>query len=653
MSQNISTTPALNPEVMLSKTRDLRPFYDRLVFAVGVLMTLFQLYTALFGSFTALVQRSTHLFFALLITFLLYRPFKKKQETVPWYDWIFILLTLFAFGYLSLNGQEISYRMSFVTPLSTFQMIVGGIACVLLLEATRRSVGTALALVLASGLLYIFWGEHLPGLLGHRGFGPMWILDQLFYTTDGVFGIPLGVSATFIFLFILFGKMLEASKGGEFFIDLAVAGMGKYRGGPAKTAILGSGLLGMISGSAVANVSTTGAFTIPLMKKSGYRSEFAGAVEAVASSGGQIMPPIMGAAAFMIASYLGMPYGELALKALLPAFLFFLCLGFQVDFRAQRRGLRGLDPHEIPNFWAVLKFGFLFIVPLGVIIIMLAMGYSPMRAGLYAIGAVIVVSVFKKYTRFSPLTLLKTFDLAARGIIETAIACAAAGLVIGVVSLSGMGLRFSSLIIDLAGGSLLLTLIFTMVVSIILGMGLPTVAAYIIQVALTVPALINMGVEPLAAHMFIFYFAIISAITPPVALAAFAASAISGANPMRTGVIAMRLGIAAFIIPFVFVYGPSILLIGSVPQILLTVFTSTVGIYAMAAAAEGWLLRDCYWYERLILFASALTLVVPGLYTDTIGTAGVVLVFVLHKIVNKKSSEEIPAESAASNPASE
>ncbi len=630
MSQAVEQKTTIE-ENFLARTRKLRPGYNLVVTTVGVAMTIFQLYTALFGSFTASVQRAAHLCFALLITFLLYRPGKKTQDHVPWYDWAILTVTAFAYGYLTLFGQELSYRMSFVEPLSSLQMVVGAIACFVLIEATRRTVGMALTLVLVGGLAYIFFGQDLPGLLGHRGFNAMWIFDQLFFTTDGIFGVPLGVSATFIFLFILFGKLLEVSKGGEFFIDLAVSGMGKYRGGPAKTAIFGSALLGTISGSAVANVSTTGTFTIPLMKKTGYRAEFAGAVESVASAGGQIMPPIMGAAAFMIASYLGMPYGELALKATIPALLYFLCLGFQVDFRAQRRGLKGLDAHEIPAMATVLRQGFLFIIPLAVIIGMLALGYSPMRAGLYAIASVLLVSLVRQRTRFTLPTLLKTFDSAARGVIDTAIACAAAGMVIGVVSLSGLGLRFSSLIIDIAGGSLIVTLILTMFVSLVLGMGLPTVAAYIIQVALTVPALINMGVNPLAAHMFIFYFAIVSAITPPVALAAFAAAGIAGSNPMRTGWIAMRLGIAAFVVPYVFVYGPALLLIGSPFEICVAILTACVGIYAMAGAAEGWLLRECSVFERVLLAASSLTLVVPGFVTDTVGISGVLLVFILQK----------------------
>uniref|UniRef100_UPI000740495D TRAP transporter permease n=1 Tax=Shouchella shacheensis TaxID=1649580 RepID=UPI000740495D len=440
-----------------------------------------------------------------------------------------------------------------------------------------------------------------------------------------------GVSATFIFLFILFGKFLEVSGAGQFFINLAVAAMGKYRGGPAKTAIVGSSILGTISGSAVANTVTTGAFTIPLMKRTGYKNHFSGAVEAVASTGGQIVPPIMGAAAFIIASYLGMPYIDVVVAAIIPAVLYYLCLYVQVDLRAKRNHLHGLPKSELPVLWTVLKNGFLFFIPLFIIIFMLVSGFSPMRAGLFAIVAVIVVAMVKASTRLSPKQLIKALDLGARASLETAVACAAAGVIIGIISLSGIGLTFSSMIIQFAGGSLLLTLFLTMVTSIVLGMGLPTVAAYIVQVPLTIPALIELGVAPLAAHLFIFYFAIISAITPPVALAAFAAAGIAGSEPMKTGLTALRLGIAAFIVPYMFVYGPSLLLIGQPGDIVTSVATALVGILGVAAAAEGWVFRHALWYERVLLFAGSILLIQPGVWLDVLGVAMLVIALLLQK----------------------
>ncbi|MCF6094852.1 TRAP transporter permease [Microaerobacter geothermalis] len=630
---------------LLSKSRDLKGIFAIITSIIAISMSIFQLYTAMFGIFESILQRSAHLGFALLLTFAAIKPFKKyKKLNIGWYDILFMLLTLGSFGYIVYNAGDIASRMAYVEPLSTIDIAVGVTAIILLIEATRRTVGWALTIILLLFLSYTLWGDNLPGLLAHRHFSLEWVVEQLYFTSNGVLGIPLGVSATFIFMFILFGKFLEVSGAGQFFIDLAISGMGKYRGGPAKTAVVASSILGTISGSAVANTVTTGAFTIPLMKKTGYRGEFAAAVEAVSSSGGQIMPPIMGASAFIIASYLGMPYIEVAAAALIPALLYYLCLFFQVDFRALRRGLRGVPKNELPDMKKVIKQGFLFFAPLILIVYLLIIGFSPMRAGLFAIVTVIVVAAVKTATRLKLKLIIKTLDVGARAAVETAIATAAAGMVIGLISLTGLGLKFSSLIINLAGGSLLLTLIFTMISSIILGMGLPTVAAYIVQVALTVPALIELGVTPLAAHMFVFYFAIISAITPPVALAAFAGAGIAGSDPMRTGMIALRLGIGAFIVPYMFIYGPSILLIGTPLEIFLTLISAIIGIYGIAAGAEGWLKRDMKWWERVIIIASSLTLIKPGLITDVIGFFGVAFIFLLHRVSTRKTNLSIQAD---------
>lgn len=624
---------------LMSKSRNLTGFPAKLVSILAVSMSIFHLYTAVFGVFESILQRSLHAGFALALTFLIVKPRKANiSQSVHWFDYLFVLLTFLSFGYIVVNAGDISSRMSFVEQLSTFDIITGLIAIVLLIEATRRTIGWALTIIILILFGYALWGGNLPGRLSHRGFTLDWIVEQLYFTANGVFGIPLGVSATFIFIFVLFGKFLEISGAGQFFIDLAVSAMGKYRGGPAKTAIAASSILSTISGSAVANTVTTGAFTIPLMKKTGYKGDFAAGVEAVASSGGQIMPPIMGASAFIIASYLGKEYIEVALAAIIPALLYYICLYFQVDFRALRKGLRGVPKQELPDIKKVLKRGFLFFSPLVLIVLLLVSGYSPMKAGLFAIVSVVAVALLKSSTRLRITNILKALDLGARSALETAIACAAAGMVIGLISLTGLGLKFSSMIVELAGGSLLLTLIFTMISSIILGMGLPTVAAYIVQVALTVPALIDLGVEPLAAHMFVFYFAIISAITPPVALAAFAGAGIARSNPMRTGIIAFRLGIGGFFIPYMFIYGPSILLIGSALETVMVCITAIIGIYGISAGIEGWLKRQMIWWERLIIIVCSLLLIKPGLVTDSIGIIGVVLIIILHwKDTSKKT----------------
>jgi len=641
-ADKLKESPAVEIEydgegVLLSKVRSLKGITGKIISIIAIAMSIFHLYTALFGVFESILQRSAHLSFALILTFAIYKPTKKvtKNENIPWYDWLFIVLSIAAYSYFIINAQTISSRMSYIESLTTLEIGIGIVAALLLIEATRRVIGNSLVVIIIIALIYGIWGHLLPGTLSHREFTLMWIVDHLFYTVTGIFSTPLGVSATFIFIFILFGKFLEVSGAGQFFIDLSVAGMGKYRGGPAKTAIVASSILGMISGSAVANTVTTGAFTIPLMKKTGYKGYFAGAVEAVASTGGQIMPPIMGASAFIIASYLGIPYMEVAIAAIIPALLYYLCLYVQVDLRSKRLGLVGLKKEELPNGRKVLREGFMFFIPLVVIIVMLALGYSPMRAGLFSIAITIVIATLKKATRISFAKLLTALDLGARSAIETAIACAASGFIIGIIGLTGIGLKFSGLIIDLSGGILIITLIFTMITSIILGMGLPTVAAYIVQVPLTIPALIELGVSPLAAHLFVFYFAALSAITPPVALAAFAAAGLAGADPMKTGLTAVRLGLAAFIVPFMFVYGETLLLVGDVPSIILSTITAIIGIIGVGCAVEGWFLREAVWYERVILFIGAILMIIPGLMTDLIGFVILLAVYIFQKMYKK------------------
>lgn len=631
-------------EMLNTKFRKLTGVFSIIISVVAIGMSLFHLYTAFFGVFESIIQRGTHLGFALLLSFAIYKPSKKLDQTkVPWYDVIAMILVVISFSYFSFNGTDISARLSYVMPLTTWEVIIGMLSLLLILEGTRRVVGNALVIIMIVFLIYGFFGHMLPGALSHREFNTMWIMDHLFYTTTGVFSTPLGVSATFIFLFILFGKFLEVSGAGQFFINLSVAAMGKYRGGPAKTAIVGSSILGTISGSAVANTVTTGSFTIPLMKKTGYKKEFAGAVEAVASTGGQIVPPIMGAAAFIIASYLGIPYIEIVYAAIIPALLYYISLYVQVDLRAKRNNLKGMDKKDLPSVWGVIKMGFLFFVPLFVIIYMLVAGFSPMRAGLFAIIATVLVAMVKGATRLSFKQIVKALDLGARASLETAVACAAAGVIIGIIGLTGIGLKFSGIILDIAGGSLIFTLILTMIVSIILGMGLPTVAAYIVQVPLTIPALITLGVEPVAAHMFIFYFAIISNITPPVALAAFAAAGIAGSDPMKTGLVAMRLGIAAFIVPFMFVYGPQLLLIGTVPEISLGIVTAIIGIIGIGAAAEGWIMKQVTIMERLLLIIGSLCMVHPNIYTDAVGIVLLAVVYLKQMYDVKKDPIDIRA----------
>ena len=616
------------------------PLLWRLTSLIALGMAAFHIYTGIFGVFESVFQRSLHILFALVLVFLMYAPDGRRRDAkgykINWFDYVLILLVLASVGYVVLNAGAIASRYAYVTPLTGYEMLAGGIGVLLLLEATRRTMGLALPIIASVFIGYVFIGAYLPSILRHQGFSAMWTIDQLFYTTEGVWGIPAGVSSTFIVMFIIFAAFLDKSRAGDFFIKMSLAMLGKARGGPAKAAVFASGVMGTISGSAVANVVTTGTFTIPLMKKLGYRPVFAGAVESVASSGGQLMPPIMGAAAFIIAEFTGVPYIKVALAAVIPALLYYMSAGFMVHFEALRIGLVGLPKSELPDLKKTFFNGFQFIIPLVVLVYFLIQGYSPMKAGLYGILTTVLVSYIRRNTWLTPSKILSALESGAKGAVEVAIACATAGIVIGVLTLTGLGMRFNSVILAIAGENLLLTLFLTMCTSIILGMGLPTVAAYIIQAALTVPALVNLGVEPLAAHMFIFYFAIISAITPPVALAAYAAGGVAGADPMKTAFQACKLGIAAFIVPYMFVYAPSLLAMGELSDIIIATVTALTGVLALAASSVGYFIRKAHALERIIFLGAALALIKPGLVTDIIGLGLLALVILMQIFMFKQ-----------------
>jgi TRAP transporter 4TM/12TM fusion protein len=628
--------------------RELGSFESLVVRGVAVAMTLFHLYTAYFGIFTAFRQRGLHILFALTLCFLLYAAHKGARGRVPWYDWGIIALGLFAYGYMAWWAEPLSYRLALVTPLTTMQYAVAVIGIVVLVEAARRSLGWAFMGVVVTFLIYALLGQHLWGIFRHRGFTTMWALDHIFFTWEGVFGIPAAVSATYIFMFIAFAQFLKRTGAGDYFIELSQAGMGRYRGGPAKSAVVASGLMGSVSGSAVANVVATGAITIPLMKRTGYPARLAGAVEAVASTGGQITPPVMGAAVFVMAEFTGIPYLHIIAAATIPALLYYLSVGFQVHFEAVRLGLKGQPRSELPNFYSTLFKGFHYFLPIVVIFYLLLQGFTPLYAALWALISVIVVTSFRSISRLGPRGYIDGMEDTARAAVEVAVATAAAGIVVGVVTLTGFGGRFSSLIISLAAGHMVPALILTMVVAIILGMGLPPVAAYIIQAALLVPALVQLGVPLLAAHLFAFYFAIISNITPPVALAAFAAAALAGAGTFRTAFTAMRLGIAAYIVPYMLVFGPPLLLVGAWWQIAIAALTAGAGIYALAAAAAGYVAIRATIRERVMFGTAALMLIQHQIITDVIGFALLAAAATLHQLRARRL-----AEVAAEDPAGE
>ena len=598
------------------------------IFALG--MTFFQIYTAIFGTLPSISQRATHLTFAMVLVWLLFGP-KTPAGRPNLLAWVLIAITIFNGVYLATNGLDLLARMSYFDPLSSLQMAVGMSLIILLVECSRRVVGIPFTTIVVVMILYAFFGNYLSGNLYHRGFSAMWITDHLAFTVNGIFGLPSGISATYIFMFLLFGSFVERTGAGKFLMDLAVATTGKYRGGPAKVAVVGSGLFGMISGSAVANVVTTGAMTIPLMKRLGFKPKFAAGVESVASSGGQFTPPLMGAAAFLVAEFTGLSYIYVAAAAAIPAALYFMAIIWQVHFRAVKDGLGGMPEKDIPSLSVIMKEGWYHVFAIAVLLAMLFIGYTPMRAGLVATVVLVVIGSGVKLARGEDwrdilLMIADGLKNAALIAVQVAIILNAAGIVIGLVQMTGLGLRFSSIILSLGGENLAMILVLIMIASILLGMGLPTVGAYIIQVSLTVPVLTKLDIAPLASHMFVFYFATLSAITPPVAVAAFAAAGIARSEPMATGFLAVRLAIAGFIVPFMFVLDPALLLQGEWYRVVLATVSASIGVFILAAAVEGWLLIRSKLFESCLLFASAILLLIPGLYSDTLAPVGVVVV---------------------------
>jgi len=478
---------------------------------------------------------------------------------------------------------------------------------ILLVEAGRRVVGNVLPCLSMIFLAYCYFGNYAPGIFQIRGYSVSRIIQHMYLTPEGIFGLALGVSATFVIVFIIFGAFLSQSGGARFFNELALAVAGGRPGGPAKVAVVASGLLGTISGSSVANVATTGAFTIPLMKRVGYEPYYAGAVEACASTGGQLMPPIMGAGAFVMSEFLGIPYLTIAGAAVIPAFLYYTAIFTNVHIRARKKGLEGLPKEQLPVFKEVMLSDGHLIIPVIVIIVTLLMKYTPLRAGFIGVVSVVLVSSLKKKTRMNFATVVRALEDGARGALGVALACALVGFIVGTSSLTSLGLTISNNIIDIAGGNLLLTLVMSMCACIILGMGLPTTANYIVCSTIIAPALIGMSVLPLAAHLFVFYFGIMADITPPVCLAAFTGAGIAGASPSKTGFTATRIAIASFMLPYCFVYNPMLLLQKVVFwELVILVLSALLGVIMLAGALEGWMFRDLKGYERATAGSCAL-----------------------------------------------
>ena len=601
-----------------STFRKLIGFDHWLVFWIAVAFSCFHVYTGLFGMLPAQMQRSVHLSFAFALVFLLYpMTTKKALNKLQWYNYLFAAFAIYVGSYMTLNYTRI---MEAGGDYSQMDYVVGAVGVLLTLEAARRVVGLPIVIIASTFLLYSYLGPYFPGFLAHRGYSLQRIVSHMYFTTEGILGIPLGVSASFIFLFILFGAFLEKTGIGKLFIDLADSIAGWAAGGPAKVAVITSALEGTVSGSSVANTVGSGSFTIPMMKKLGYRPEFAGAVEAAASTGGQIMPPVMGAAAFLMAEFTNTPYIEIAKAAAIPACLYFFGIFIEVHFEAKRCGLKGMSRDQLPKFMEVLlKRGHLF-VPLVAIIYVLTEGYTPTYAALIGLGLSIVAGMITKATRMSPWDIITALQAGARGAVGVAMACATAGIIVGVVTLTGIGLKMANGLVEIAGGNLFFTLFFTMITSLILGMGVPTTANYVITSTIAAPAIIMLGVPILASHLFVFYFGIVADITPPVALAAYAGAGIAKSNPFWTGVTATKLAIGAFIIPYIFVYNPAMILIGTTPLLLtMNLVTACGGMLGVGVAMIGYGFTNMKWWERIWFAVGGLLLIDPGMMTDLIG----------------------------------
>jgi TRAP transporter 4TM/12TM fusion protein len=624
-----------------STYRRIPGIFSIVVSAIAIAFSLFQLYTAAFGVLPAQIQRAVHLGFGLALTYLLYPATRKSVRKLAWYDVALAVLAVFVMSYPVWNFHPLLIRAGAYTRLD---IIIGALGILLVLEATRRVVGIPILVVVCVALTYCYFGRYIPGFFQHRGASLQRLVSHMFYTTEGIFGIPLGVSSVFIFLFILFGAFLEKTGIGQFFIDISNSIAGHAAGGPAKVAVITSAFEGTVSGSSVANTVGSGSFTIPMMKRLGYRPEFAGAVEASASTGGQIMPPIMGAAAFLMAEFIGVPYLQIVKSAVIPALLYFAGVFIVVHLEAKKTGLKGLERDKLPGFWKIMRERGQLFLPLVIIVYLLVTGSTPMKAALWGLVVAVLSSFLSSATRMKRGDIISALEMGARNALGVVIACAAAGMIVGTVTLTGLGLKLANGLIELAHGQLLPTLMFTMLTSLVLGMGAPTTANYVITSTIAAPALLKLGVPAIAAHMFAFYFGIVADLTPPVALAAMAGAGIAKANPLKTAVESTKLAIAAFLVPYFFVYSPSLLLLGNVPwtHTLRVVGGALLGMLGLGAGVEAWLITNTTGIERLLLLVGGLSLIHPSVTTDVIGLVFIGAVYFMQKVrVARKRPETI------------
>ena len=582
---------------------------------------------------STMLLRTWHWFIIAVLVFLYY-PSKKKTEPLRCFDWIFLLLAIVSAVYVICVWPSRGQLLASKDPLfQILDIVVGWMMIIVILEATRRTAGIAMTIIAGVSLIYLFWlGPYMPGIFLHKGYSFSRVMPYLMFTTEGIFGVSLGTCASFIVLFVLFGAFLEETGGGQFFIDAAFSVAGRFRGGPAKTSVISSMLMGCISGSPIANVVTTGTFTIPLMRKAGYDKDTACAIEAVASTGGMVMPPMMGAAAFIMAEYLSMPYGQICLAALIPAVMYYGVLFVIVDKQAAKNGIVGMAKSELPSLSKTMRHSGHLLIPLVVLIACLFMNYSPQKTVFWSIVVLWFVSLLKKDTRITLKKLINGFKAGICQVVPVATACAAAGIVVAVISMTGLGVRFTSSIVTISGGNPFIALVFTMLASLILGMGLPAAAVYIVVAVVAAPALVNMGFSALASHMFVFYFGIISTITPPVALTAYAAAGmVEDGNAVKVGFKAFMYAIIAFILPYVWMYEPSFLLDAPVLQIIPNVLIAFFGLFFLASGTIGYLFSRITRLGRFFCYVLAALMFYPILAVNYVGFAIGVLTVLLRK----------------------
>jgi len=632
-----------------NKYNTLTGFSKYLVTGFSVLLSSFHIYTGLFGTFEALKQRSIHLFLALPLIFLLLPATKNKsKESINLIDIIILACSIASVGWILYDYERISMRMSLISPVSITDIVLGIILIILILEGTRRAVGLPMAILGVLCLLYIYYGKHVPGRLMFEGLPFYRIIDFMYLTVSGIWGIPIGVIASFVFIYILLGAFLESSGAGRFYIDLAHSLTGRSPGGPAKAAVISSGFMGSISGSAIANVVTTGTFSIPLMKKAGYPSHYAAAVEAAASAGGQLMPPIMGAGAFLIAEFVGVSYFEVVKVSVIPAILYFFSIYVYVDLQAKKLGITGINKSEAKNSFRVIREGWFHFLPLAVLVYYLVTGYTAMRAGISGLIVCFLIWLIlfiKSKPRGNISKLVKEIIFEVFGIMEKGAknalpvisACACAGIIVGVITMSGISAIFSSIVLSAAFGKLYLAIILIALASLVLGMGMNTTSAYILLAVLAAPALKKLGVPILTGHLIVFWLSQDTHITPPVCIATYTAAGIADSSPLLTALTAFKIAKGMYILPFLYAYTP-ILLNGPVLAVIETVFFTIFGLMAFAMALEGFSYKNLENFERIIIGTGAVLMLWPGTYTHLSGMAIFLVFVVIPKIRKLKSS---------------